>query len=103
MVGLQCKQMVFKSYGSGSTGFETGFDIQKIFHQNKPNRSSDNTKNPTISSNSWGRRFSTGTLGLVDIIIIDLLQLTELQVGFNIPVGIWMAILMVQEELLQDL
>ena len=50
-------------YGSGSTGFETGFDIQKIFHQNKPNRSSDNTKNPTISSNSWGRRFSTGTLG----------------------------------------
>tara|TARA_B100001564_G_scaffold356409_1_gene370530 strand:- start:306 stop:2459 length:2154 start_codon:yes stop_codon:yes gene_type:complete len=50
-------------YGVGSSGFESGFDMQKIFHQNKPNRSSDNTKNPTVSSNSWGRRFSTGTLG----------------------------------------
>ena len=50
-------------FGSGSSGFEAGFDLQKIFHQNKPNRESDNTKNPTISSNSWGRRFSTGTLG----------------------------------------
>ena len=42
-----------------------GFDIQKIFHQNKPNRASDNTKNPTISSNSWGRRFSSTTLDAV--------------------------------------
>ena len=50
-------------YGAGSVGFETGFDMQKIFHQIKPNRSLDNTKNPTISSNSWGRRFSTSTLG----------------------------------------
>ena len=50
-------------YGTGSVGFETGFDMQKIFHQIKPNRSLDNTKNPTISSNSWGRRFSTSTLG----------------------------------------
>ena len=40
-----------------------GFDMQKIFHENKPNRTSDNTKNPTISSNSWSRRFSTATLG----------------------------------------
>ena len=40
-----------------------GFDVQKIFHQIKPNRASDNTKNPTISSNSWGRRFSAGDLG----------------------------------------
>ena len=43
-----------------------GFDMQKIFHENKPNRTSDNTKNPTISSNSWGRRFGayyTGSSG----------------------------------------
>ena len=40
-----------------------GFDVQKIFHENKPNRASDNTKNPTISSNSWGRRFGTSTVG----------------------------------------
>tara|TARA_B100000963_G_C22620955_1_gene669928 strand:+ start:151 stop:2400 length:2250 start_codon:yes stop_codon:yes gene_type:complete len=52
----------------GSTGFDLnaddGFDIQKIFHQVKPNRSSDNTKNPTVSSNSWGSRFSPYTQGL---------------------------------------
>jgi len=52
-------------YGADGMGLNDadGFDIQKIFHQNKPNRASDNTKNPTISSNSWGRRFSTATLG----------------------------------------
>ena len=49
--------------GSYNTGIETGFDIQKIFHQNKPNRSSDNTKNPTVSSNSWAYRFSSNTGG----------------------------------------
>ena len=47
-------------YGDGGVMFESCFDIVKIFHQNKPNRSSDNTKNPTITSNSWGRRFSSG-------------------------------------------
>ena len=50
-------------YGDGGVMFEACFDILKIFHQNKPNRSSDNTKNPTITSNSWGRRFSAGYLG----------------------------------------
>ena len=50
-------------YGTNSVGFEVGFDLQKIFHVNKPNRSSDDTKNPTISSNSWGRRFNASTLG----------------------------------------
>ena len=45
-------------YGTSSIGIENGFDIQKIFHQIKPNRSSDNTKNPTLSSNSWGLRQS---------------------------------------------
>ena len=29
--------------------------MAKVFHDHKPNRSSDNTKNPTICSNSWGR------------------------------------------------
>ena len=29
------------------------YEILKVFHQNKPNRSSDNTKNPTVASNSW--------------------------------------------------
>jgi len=50
-------------YGSSNSGIEAGFDIQKIFHQTKPNRSSDNTKNPTLSSNSWGLRQSPSTSG----------------------------------------
>lgn len=50
-------------YGTNGVLWEVGFDLQKIFHVNKPNRSSDDTKNPTISSNSWGRRFNTSTLG----------------------------------------
>ncbi len=50
-------------YGSSNSGIEAGFDMQKIFHQNKPNRSSDNTKNPTLSSNSWGLRQSPSTSG----------------------------------------
>jgi len=52
-------------YGSHGMGLNDadGFDVQKIFHENKPNRASDNTKNPTISSNSWGRRFATSTVG----------------------------------------
>ena len=44
-------------YGNNNAGsIERGFDIQKIFHENKPNNSRYGTKNPTISSNSWGYR-----------------------------------------------
>lgn len=43
-------------YGIGNTGIETGFDIQKVFHQYKPVNSIFNTKDPTVSSNSWGFR-----------------------------------------------
>ena len=43
---------------SNSPSYEACFDLQKIFHQTKPNRASDNTKNPTVSSNSWGFRTS---------------------------------------------
>ncbi len=50
-------------YGDGGVMFEACFDMVKIFHQNKPNRSSDNTKNPTITSNSWGRRFRPAGAG----------------------------------------
>ena len=50
-------------YGSSNSGIEAGFDMQKIFHQNKPNRSSDNTKNPTLSSNSWNLRQSPSSSG----------------------------------------
>lgn len=44
-------------YGNSNAGsVERGFDIQKIFHENKPNNSRYGTKDPTISSNSWGYR-----------------------------------------------
>jgi len=42
-------------WGTGAVSISSCFKITKIFHQCKPNRSFDNTKNPTISSNSWGR------------------------------------------------
>ena len=50
-------------YGSGGVLFEVGFDLQKIFHQTKPTHPTHGNKNPTISSNSWGRRFGPSTLG----------------------------------------
>jgi len=38
------------------------YKIHKVFHVLKPNRSSDNTKNPTVTSHSWGttRQFFDG-------------------------------------------
>lgn len=35
---------------------EIGFDLQKIFHQYKPVNTTYGTKDPTMSSNSWGYR-----------------------------------------------
>jgi len=43
-------------YGAYGSGIEEGFDMQKIFHQLKPVNPLFGTKNPTISSNSWGYR-----------------------------------------------
>jgi len=50
-------------YGEDGCGVEEYFDLMKLFHQYKPNRQSDNTKNPTISSNSWGFRQSIPSNG----------------------------------------
>ncbi len=41
-------------WASGAIGTSVLWEIHKVFHDLKPNRSSDNTKNPTVSSNSWG-------------------------------------------------
>tara|TARA_B110000977_G_scaffold196046_1_gene275646 strand:- start:29 stop:2593 length:2565 start_codon:yes stop_codon:yes gene_type:complete len=73
--GTQCASLIFgrthgwaynankwilNLYGAGNSGsMEIGFDIQKIFHQYKPNNSVYGTKDPTMSSNSWGYRSST--------------------------------------------
>lgn len=42
-------------WSTGAVSITSCFKIIKIFHQCKPNRTSDNTKNPTITSHSWGR------------------------------------------------
>ena len=48
---------------SGSIEVEQYFDVVKIFHQLKPNRQSDNTKNPTVCSNSWLRPYALPNAG----------------------------------------
>ena len=42
-------------WSTGAISISNMFKLLKVFHQIKPNRSSDNTKNPTITSHSWGR------------------------------------------------
>ena len=50
-------------WADGAIGTSILWKVHKVFHDLKPNRSSDNTKNPTVSSNSWGssRSFSNGS------------------------------------------
>lgn len=43
-------------YGTYGIGIEQYFDMMKIFHLNKPINPRYGTRNPTISSNSWGYR-----------------------------------------------
>ena len=50
---------VLNLYGTNGADIEPGFDIQKIFHTTKPINPKYGTKNPTVSSNSWGYRSST--------------------------------------------
>jgi hypothetical protein len=47
---------VLDLYGIYGAGIETGFDIMKIFHTVKPVNPLFGTRNPTITSNSWGYR-----------------------------------------------
>ena len=73
--GTQCASLIFgrthgwaynankwilNLYGTGNPGsMEIGFDLQKVFHQYKPVNPTFGTKDPTMSSNSWGYRSST--------------------------------------------
>lgn len=43
-------------YGTYGVGIEQYFDLVKIFHNNKPINATYGTRNPTITSNSWGYR-----------------------------------------------
>ena len=53
---------VLNLYGTNGADIEPGFDVQKIFHNTKPINPKYGTKNPTVSSNSWGYRASKGTV-----------------------------------------
>ena len=50
-------------YGTNSPLWEIGFDLQKVFHQCKPINPKYGTKDPTISSNSWGLRDTPSSSG----------------------------------------
>jgi len=69
--GTQCASQIFgRTHGwaynankwviDGYSGYGLGltkvWDVQKIFHQAKPTNSKYGTKDPTVSSNSWGYR-----------------------------------------------
>ena len=49
--------------GNSSCGFDNGFTVQKIFHQYKPINPVFGTRDPTISSNSWGFRATPSSSG----------------------------------------
>ena len=55
-----CNKWHLNLYGSGYNvgSIEIGFDVQKIFHTYKPINPIFGTRDPTISSNSWGYRAS---------------------------------------------
>ncbi len=48
------KWFISYAWASGAISSTILYEILKVFHELKPNRSSDNTKNPTVCSNSWG-------------------------------------------------
>lgn len=52
---------VLNHYGGNGADIEPGFDLQKIFHLTKPVNPKYGTKDPSISSNSWGYRSSKGS------------------------------------------
>lgn len=51
------------AYGTDGAGFEPYFVIMKLFHLYKPINPQYGTKDPTISSNSWGYREVQGSSG----------------------------------------
>lgn len=47
-------------YNTNGSGFEQYFDLMKLFHLYKPINPKYGTKDPTVSSNSWGFRAAQG-------------------------------------------
>lgn len=53
---FNCNKWSVNAYGNNGTDIEQYFDMMKLFHLYKPINSQYGTKDPTISSNSWGYR-----------------------------------------------
>lgn len=51
-----CNKFFINVYGTYGLGIEQYFDMVKIFHNHKPINPTYGTRNPTVSSNSWGYR-----------------------------------------------
>ena len=54
---------VVNAYGGNGTNIEQYFTLMKLFHLHKPINPKYGTKDPTISSNSWGYRDTTHRAG----------------------------------------
>ena len=53
---FNCNKWFINAYGNSGSDIEQYFDIMKLFHLYKPTNPKYNSKDPTISSNSWGYR-----------------------------------------------
>jgi len=53
---FNCNKWVINAYGNNGSDIEQYFNIMKLFHLYKPINPKYGTKDPTISSNSWGYR-----------------------------------------------
>ena len=60
---FNCNKWFANVIGTSSIDVEEFFDILKLFHQNKPTNSKYGTKDPTVTSNSWGYRKSINSSG----------------------------------------
>lgn len=53
---FNANKWVINAYGTNGSDIEQYFTMMKLFHLYKPNNPTYGTKDPTISSNSWGYR-----------------------------------------------
>lgn len=60
---FNANKWVVNAYGNSGTDIEQYFDLMKLFHLYKPVNPKYGTKDPTISSNSWGYRSTSHRSG----------------------------------------
>lgn len=60
---FNANKWVINAYGTSGSDIEQYFDLMKLFHLYKPVNPTYGTKDPTISSNSWGYRSTSHRAG----------------------------------------